>query len=196
MNPVRSSFWGIIKSLFTRFNALNFPRCNKVIFVEQQTIIGESLFQVTRIELKESLGLRTASRTELLKSEKTSTAERYSVLRWCCWGGEVTVELTSAENTSTADKCSGCFCCWGLAGVEVSCCASTVVVESGEAEVEVDAVRWEGIVEASTVRLTSRSSPPAWVRIWRQVLTSRMIFSAASASLRLNPPRLTHSWRL
>ena len=44
--------------------------------------IGESLFvQVTKIELKESLGLRTASRTELLKSEKTSTAERYSVLR-------------------------------------------------------------------------------------------------------------------
>ena len=31
--------------------------------------------QETRMELKESLGLRTASRTELLKSEKTSTAE-------------------------------------------------------------------------------------------------------------------------
>ena len=151
---------------------------------------------MTRIELKESLGLRTASRTELLKSEKTSTAERYSVLRWGCWGGEATVELTSAENTSTADKCWGC--CWDLAGVEVSCCCASTVVESGEVveAAVVEAVRWEGIVEARTVRLASRSSPPACVRIWRQVLTSRIIFSAASVSRVLKPPRLTHSWRL
>ena len=56
---------------------------------------------MTRIELKESLGLRTASRTELLKSEKTSTAERYS--GWW-WMGAEDVELTS-DSTPTPDKC-------------------------------------------------------------------------------------------
>ena len=39
---------------------------------------NERTAQVTRIELYESLGLKTACKTELLKSEKTSTADANS----------------------------------------------------------------------------------------------------------------------
>ena len=123
------------------------------------------------MELKESLGLRTASRTELLKSEKTSTAEVKSwlVLVELSWSSVWMMTVESGEVVSTLG--------WA----------------------EQEGRRWSGRVWARLRQHFSSSSLPVWVRICRQVFVSRMIFSTARLSSGLNCClawlRLRHSCR-